>query len=391
MKRLLSAGLTLSLLYPLAASAGQVSDSLSVTGFFSLDATYTNNAEASIPRPQGKDSDLDENEVNFDSSVYGARADLDIYSGLGASLQVVGTKQTDDSYDPEVEWAYLKYDFANDLSVRAGQLKLPFLKGTELRYIGNARLWARPIVPINGAGGFDIFRGAEVYYNTYYGDYDIQLHASLGEPEHDLGFIQDTWLALVSAEVDSGDGTIRLSLLQAGFDIYSKDNELLYDNSSLKMGSLEGEYQWDNWVSYGGIATGTAYSHPDEYLAYLSLGYRFDRFTPYALYSRKVMMFESLAFFGEADGDQLNDEGGGGESELPPRSAPSEPAPEPVGEQDGERIENTVAIGVRYDLAPNLSVKFQWDYQEVNDKSWIGQPDRDIKSNIYTIVFEGVF
>lgn len=393
MRPLLTTGLVLSLLYPLSASAVQVTDNLSVTGFFSLQGTYTDMAGANVPRPQGEDSDLEADEFDLDSSVLGARADLDIYSGLGASLQVVSTKQTDDSYDPEVEWAYLKYDFANDLSVRAGQMKLPFLQGTELRYVGYSRQWAWPVVPINGAGGFDLFRGVELYYNTYYGDYDIQLHASLGEPEHELDFIQDTWVGLVSAELDNGNAKARLSFLQAGFDIYSEDDQLLYENTSLKMGSLEGEYQWDHWVTHAGFATGTAYSHPDEYLAYLSLGYRFDRFTPFALYSRKEMHFESLAFFGEDDGELLG-EGGGDLEAGTPSGPPPEPQTDPEfteDDLDGKRVEDTLAIGVRYDLAPQLSVKFQWDYQRLNDQSSVGQPSEKQEFNIYTIVFEGVF
>ncbi len=384
---------TLALLSPVTASAVELSDKLSVTGFFSLQGTYTNKPGARVPRQQGQNTDLDADEFNLDSSVLGARADLDLFGGLGASLQVISTKQTEDSYDPEVEWAYLKYDFDNDVSVRVGQMKVPFLQGTELRYVGHSRQWAWPVVPINGAGGFDLLRGAEVYYSTYYDDYDILLHASAGVPEHDLDFIKDTWTGLVSVELDSGAGKVRASYMQAGFDIYSEDNHLLYENTSLKMGSLEGEYQWDNWVGHAGFATGTAHSHPDEFLAYASLGYRFDRFTPYALYSRKEMTFESLAFFGEEDGGLLTEKTGlrpssGAMTDEPP---PPPPREEEQEQRDGKRIEDTFAIGVRYDLNPRLALKFQWDHLQEDDRSLIGQPDQKKTFNIYTFVIEGVF
>lgn len=387
-------GLVLSMLTPVAASAVQVSDNLSITGFFSVQGTYTDTAGARVPRPRGEDPDLDSDKVDFDSSVLGARADLDIFGGLGASLQAISTKQTEDSYDPEVEWAYLKYDFDNDVSVRVGQMKVPFLQGTELRYVGHSRQWAWPVVPVNGAGGFDVLRGAEIYYSTYYDDYDVLLHASLGEPEHDLSFIKDTWAGLVSAEVDSGVGKLRASYMQAGFDIYSEDNHLLYENTSLKMASLEGEYHWDNWIAHAGLASGTAYSHPDEYLGYFSLGYRFDRFLPYALYSRKEMYFETLAFFGEDDEGLLTESAVSSRSGTPsePPSPPPPPPPEPSDdERDGKRVENNVAIGVRYDLTPQLAVKLQWDYLEEHDQSLIGQPDQKKRFNIYTFVIEGVF
>lgn len=383
---------TLALLLPFTASAVELGDNLSVTGFFSLQGIYTDKAGASVPRPQGEASDLEADKFDFDSSVLGARADLDLFDGLGASLQVISTKQTEDSYDPEVEWAYLKYDFDNDVSVRVGQMKVPFLQGTELRYVGHSRQWAWPVVPINGAGGFDVLRGAEIYYSTYYDDYDILLHASLGEPDHGLDFIKDTWAGLVSAELDSGAGKLRASYMQAGFDIYSEDNQLLYANTTLRMGSLEGEYEWNNWITHGGMATGTAYKHPDEYLAYFSLGYRFDRFTPFALFSRKEMRFESLAFFEEEDSDLLTGGSGEGVDPGPPGEPPPPPPPDFVEQdQDGKRIDDTFAIGVRYDLTPRLAMKFQWDYLKSSSKAVVGEPDQAHKFNIYTFVIEGVF
>ncbi len=404
MKPILAAGVALSLLQSLSVSAAQVTDSLSITGFFSLDATYTDNPGANIPRPQGKGSDLDADEVSFDSSVYGVRADLDIFEGLGAGLQVIGTKQTGTSFDPEIEWAYLKYDFSNDISIRAGQLKLPFLQGTELRYVGNSRLWARPVVPANGAGGFDDFRGAELYYNTYAGDYDIQLHASYGEPEHGNDFIKNTQVGLVSAELDSGNAKVRLAVLNAVFDVYSNDNGLLDKSANMLMGSLEGEYQRGDWVANAGLVSGQADSHPDEDMAYFSLGYRFDRFTPYVLYYRKVMDFTSLTSGGDSGSADRGLLGSASESpsgslpEPSPDSTP-EPPPDPVPEppsdieesEDGDRVENAIALGFRYDLTPRLSVKLQWDYQKEHDNAYSSRPEKIKESNIYTIVFEGVF
>ena len=193
-------------------------------------------------------------------------------------------------------------------------------------------------------------------------------------------------------------GKVRASYMQAGFDIYSEDNHLLYGNTSLKMVSLEGEYHWDNWTAHAGLASGTAYSHPDEYLGYFSLGYRFDRFLPYALYSRKAMYFESLAFFGEGDEGLLTEGAVSNRSARissavsPPPPPLPPPPPEPSDdERDGKRVENTFAVGMRYDLTPQLAVKLQWDYLEEHDQSLIGQPDKKKRFNIYTFVIEGVF
>ena len=75
-------------------------------------------------------------------------------------------------------------------------------------------------------------------------------------------------------------------------------------------------------------------------------------------------------------------------------AAPPPPPPPPdfvEQDQDGKRIDDTFAIGVRYDLTPRLAMKFQWDYLKSSSKAVIGEPDQTHKFNIYTFVIEGVF
>ncbi len=84
--------------------------------------------------------------------------------------------------------------------------------------------------------------------------------------------------------------------------------------------------------------------------------------------------------------------------EPPPGSAPEPPpgpTPAPPSDieesEDGDRVENAIALGLRYDLTPSLSVKLQWDYQKEHDNAYSSRPEKIKESNIYTIVFEGVF
>lgn len=385
MKLLLTASLTLmagviAALLPVPASAVQLTDQLSLTGFFSLDATYADSASANLPRPIGQTSDLEKHKVSFDSSVFGLRADLGLTTNLSASLQLVSTGQTDNSYKPDTEWLYLQYDFANDISVRGGQLELPFLQGTELRYVGHSRLWARPVVPNNGMGGFDTFRGAEVYYSTYAGDYDLQWHLSYGKPEHDQGAVSESTIALASLALEQGNAKARLAFLQSDYDAWTGE-EYAY-SGNLKMASLEGEYAYQHWITHAGLITDADHQFMDEYLGYFSLGYRINQFTPYVFYSRNVMNFESLAFFGQDD--DLYDE-------FSPEDYSLEELAYIEDNYSGERTVKTLALGVRYELTPQLSLKFQWEQQKQRDKSFIGLPDQKNRSNLYTLVFEGVF
>jgi len=375
------AGKALCVALTLATShvyADGLADKLTLKGFFSVDATITDNAGANLPRPNERDAGLKKNDASFDGSVYGVHADLDITEALSAGIQVIGTGQTAQNFSPETEWAYLTYNFNSDLYLRAGLFKLPFLQGTELRYIGQSRLWARPVVPASGAGGFDSYTGAELYYNTWAGDFDIQWHASYGKPDHDKDSITDTRVMLGSLQLEHGNGDIRFSLLNANFDVSNEDGILLKPDASMLMGSIEGKYHINNWLINAGFVTGSADNHPDEEMRYLSIGYSTGSFTPYILHYQKNMDFETLNT---------------GQPKGPPPVSGMIISPPPLKEEprEGLRKEKGYALGLRYEISPSLSLKFQWDYQKEKDDSFANSPTRKKESNIYTIVFEGVF
>lgn len=354
-------------------SGDSLNDDISVVGFFSLDATYADSNSANLPRAGGRNAGLNKHEVDFDSSVAGLRGDVQFNHDFSASLQAISTRQTEGSYKPDIEWLYLKYDFGNEVSIRGGQLELPFLQGTELRYVGHSRLWVRPVVPNNGMGGFDTFRGAEIYHNSYIGHYDIQWNLSLGKPEHERGAINNSKVALVSAELEGDTSKVRLAFVKSDYDAWSGEEAY---SDVLNMMSLEVESQHNNWVVNGGLVTDTDERFLDEYLVYSSLGYRIGQLTPYIFWSRSVMGFETLALFGQDEAIY---------SELS-----SDPGLQDVY-IDGKRRVKTYSLGVRYDLSPVLALKLQWEKQKEKDIFFFNRPSSERASNIYTIVFEGVF
>lgn len=139
------------------------------------------------------------------------------------------------------------------------------------------------------------------------------------------------------------------------------------------MGSIETKQQYDNYILNLGYVYGDAEASPDDHLAYLSIGYRAGRFTPYALYQYRLM---------EHDASEM---------QLPAAPGPPPPRPPPLQPKDGDFEVDSYSIGFRYDLGATYAIKAQWEYQIINDDTNAVQGNQKDKENIYSIVFEGVF
>lgn len=365
--------IALCVVFPHTSSAASVSDQLTLRGFFTLDATYSDSAGASTPTRDGP-LVRDSGEVSTDSSVIGVQALYAVTDSLDLTLQAVSTRQTDDSYSPDLEWAYLSYHFDNDFRLRGGRMKLSLLQGIELRYVGFSRLWARPLVPTSGAGGFDDYNGIEFIKGIDRGDYTLQFQGAYGEAEHHFDAVDNRDIKLGSFKIDKDGSWLNLALLDARYDVSTRTGIALKDNAQLLMGSLETELHFGDTVINGGYAYGDAEINPDEQLAYLSIGYRIDNFTPYVLLSQRKMMFDA------SETRQL----------LPPPPPPGAlPPPPPL--LDGTNATDINALGLRYDLTPTYDIKVQWDHWSNNNDS--NPVSGEVKSdgNLFTIQLEGVF
>lgn len=365
--------LALCMVFPHTVYAATVSDKLTLNGFFTLDATYSDSDGASTPTRDGPMA-RDGGETSPDSSVIGVQALYAITDNLDLTIQAVSTRQTDDSYSPDLEWAYLSYQFDNDLRLRGGKMKLSILQGIELRYVGFARLWARPLVPTSGAGGFDDYNGIEFIKGSNIGGYNLQFQGAYGKAEHHLDFVDNRDIKLGSFKVDKDGSWVNLAVLNARYDVSTKSGNALEDNAELLMGSIETELHLGDTVINGGYAYGDAEINPDEQLAYLSIGYRISNFTPYVLLSRRKMMYDASEI----------------QEHLPPPPPPGTlPPPPPLF--DGTNTTDTTALGLRYDLAPTYAIKVQWDHWSNNNDSNPDAGEVTSDGNLFTIQLEGVF
>lgn len=358
-------------LLPATGHALEISDRLSLSGFYSLDASLSLGGDTSLPARAG-DITLEDGRVTLDYSLIGLQADFSLTDNLRVTAQVVSSRQTDENLKPTLEWGYLSYDFGEDLLLRGGRLKTPVLQGVELRHVGFSRLWARPLVPASGASGFDDYHGGEIVKRRRLGDYNLKIQGAYGEAEHTRTFIDNRDIKVLSTRVERDGSWVNLALMHARYDVHNLDrSRVLGRNAEVRLGSVEAEISRGNAILNFGYLHGLAEIIPDERLAYLSLGYRLNRAIPYLLLQYRTMDYPEVA--------------------VPPPSGAPPSAPRPPAPKDGEFTTRAISLGLRYDLDAAHAIKAQVERQFFHDATYRALEARDSATTLLSVTFEGVF
>ena len=337
--------------------AAQITDNIRLQGFFTGDATYSDTDNIPTFLPNGKKENLRDG-LNYNHTLFGLQLEVDATDDLSFAVQGVLTRSAqDEDYLPNLEWAYLAYDFGSDFNLKIGRMKVPFLKGIELRYIGYSRLWTRPQIPSSGLNGFDEYDGADLLYNTYAGDFDLEFELSAGVANHTKESIEDNYLVLLAAQVDYDRSWIRAAI---GYNNYNLPR---MKNNDMAFASIETEINLDNFVFNAGYTYTYTDIIPNDRLLYTSLGYHFGDFTPYILYNRKSLYFPT----------------------TPPPPRPGA-APKPASIE----LEQDHSVGLRYDIIENVDLKLQYNYKTLAAPSSLKALEND-NVNIYTFAIDWVF
>ncbi|MEZ9337066.1 porin [Vibrio splendidus] len=363
MKRIITSVLCASIASP-AFAIIELTDNFSLSGFGSTSwATSDNDNPLIINR-----GFTDENCYDCDTT-FGVQLDY-FYNSFKASVQVVKPPQYDWS-EPQLEWAYVGYEF-NDFDVSVGRLRLPLFLASEYYYVGQAYMTARPPTEVyNAVLGITAFNGVKVSWT-----HDVSDEATLllspffgVKDKNDVEFNSTTNLEFetnrmfgANLQLSGENYRWNLSFLDSNFDQtasgltsvsgipilvpYRQEKE----NQHIQLWSLGAEYEFGQAVFASEGQTSDFSSS-----MYASLGYHLGPFTPYVVYGAQFDSKEHL-------------EG------------------------------NSYLIGLDYDVLPNVSINGEVQYFEarkangafVEDfNALTGFDDKD--AVLYTIMLSFVF
>ncbi|WP_157960489.1 porin [Marinimicrobium alkaliphilum] len=350
----------------LVASGNVGASSWSIDGFGTLGVVHSDEDQADFTSGLLADEGAgysDQWSAKVDSKV-GLQLSSNFASKFRAVLQVVSEQGYDGSFDPKVEWANVSYELTPELTIRVGRTILPSFMTSEYRKVGYATATVRPepevynLVPITNSDGVGIT------YQKRFDEITNFLHVSYGQKSTNLpdGFAMDAKNALTFANtLEWRDTTLFAGYSQTdltvevlnpvfdGFRAFGPDGEFIADqfdlnDTTVRVISFGGRYDPGDWFVSGEWANNKSQSFVGEHQGwYVTGGVRVNAFTPYLTVADM-----------RAKGD-LSHPG------LP------NPQAEPLNEILNQLLsQNTsdqsrVAIGVRWDFAPSVAFKAQYD------------------------------
>jgi hypothetical protein len=288
----------------------------------------------------------------------------------------VAEQSPDDDYAPRLEWANVRYAFTPDVSVRVGRVALPAFMTSEHRKVSYANPWIRPPIEVYGMVPLFTIDGVEATVRRHAGDWTNSLSFVFGRAETDLledgGSVvaKNAWN--LSSTFQRGSFTGRFAVahgqvdveafspLFAAFRSFGPEGEAIadryeVDDRGLRFASAGAEVDPGPWFAIAEVGWADTDSVLGEKLAgYVTGGLRRGTLTSFVTYSRSGLLSESST------------------PGLSLAGLPAELVPVAAGLNAGlngilrsAAVQQTVALGGRWDFAPGLALKLQVDFLDV--------------------------
>ena len=313
-------------------------------GFGSLGVSHSSmgsgdyTLDSSIPKGAGLSEDWS---AGNDSRIAGQVSAI-FTPKVSAVLQVVSEYHTPNTYEPEVEWANVKYAFSPDVYIRVGRIALPTFLHSDNRDVGYTYVWIHPPLELYRQLPISHSDGVDAMYRVQIGESVNSIKAILYgenklERENSTSTSKDMWGIFDTTEY--GQTTVHLGYQER---LASSENNQTgvsgpwIRNSDLTIGVQYDPGDWfaiSEWIQRKSTTKISA--------IYVSAGYRINKFTPYMTYAQN------------SPGSFLPG--------FPPQSANSI--------RLANRSQSAVSMGVRWDFMKDNDFKLQYDQVKLSDNS----------------------
>jgi len=363
-----------------------------------LASSYTSaevriNGFASIVGGKSLDSDQTlygyDDDISFkNESKFALQLSADLQEKLTATAQIIA--RGEDDFDATFEWAYVTYEYSDELQLSAGKMRVPFYKYSDFLDVGYAYRWVRPPRSVYGIP-FSTYEGLSVVYNSQLGDWDSTLQGFYGAFDGDIDVFGDS----LPAELNNLGGvnwsvsydwfSARAAYIVADTSISSDDsdliqlidvlntsgltdtaNDLVTDEDETTFFGIGFSVDYDNFLfdaEYTQFEVeGSILAEQSQY--YVSGGYRFDDVTVHVTYENNDDKHDSSRF------NTLES--------IPLLNTTVNYALESMRAQS-----NVYTIGARYDFHP--SAAFKIDFSRFDDDV------TDIETDVVAVGVDLVF
>jgi hypothetical protein len=341
---------------------------LSLRGFGTLGVARSSSDQAEFVRDLSQPKGISNHWSARNDSVLGVQANWQATQSLELVGQVVSRYHYDDSHDPELMWAFAKWEPDARVSFRAGRIGADFMMLADSRLVGYSYLPVRPSADFFGPLFFSHFDGADATLTLPLANGLVRGKLFAGATHEKAtgapgiwdtsgspvgGFVLDyltgPWQLRASATSIRFPNDINFTQLQTGLrtagaaaaaDLLSTRNTTtwyyslgaVYDDGPLQIQGMLNSIRHETAV------------FQNSHAGYLLAGYRMGEWTPYAGVSWWKSRFrdETTGLPDAAPFDELNQG-----FDYVMRASTSN--------------QQTYTLGMRWDLKQDMALKMQWD------------------------------
>ncbi|QJD99189.1 hypothetical protein HH212_03350 [Massilia forsythiae] len=369
---------------PLAMSSAYAQDTsaLRISGFGTGALTWGDTDQAEFARPNQVSGVKKDPRTGVDSNL-GLQADYRVNDWLSVTGQGLVRKDATDDYGAELTWAFAKAKISDNLSVRAGRVGLPAFMISDYRNVGYANTFLRPpsevysLVPLNSVDGVDLT------WQTAYADTTFTAQVALGRSKTEVtggAHVDAKNVRAINLSAEHGPFTLRFGRTESKVTVADSAqlNTLIATldkaGTALRIGQIndmarliesrdkKGTFtsvgagmDWHDIVlqsEYAKRKLATNSGATDAW--YVMGGYRIGKFLPYYTHARLTVK-----------ADFANTIPTSCPAGYPAACTPTVRALNAVVEGlrngDNGKAQTTDSIGLRWDVASSVDVKFQVD------------------------------
>ncbi len=290
---------------------------------------------------------------------------------LSGTAQVMTKFDGEGQYQPEIEWAFGKWQATPGLTLRAGRMGAPYFMISDFRNVGYANTSVRPALEVYGQVSVSQFDGADIAYQTNLGDATITSSLWSGDSSTQYtstltkapSLLEIKKTVGITAQAEFSNGlTVRFGHTEGKLNVKNESGAQLLgyggtagyalvnpDSAKATFDGVGLMYDQDNWIFNAEFTKRKTKSFITNTTGwYALLGYRVNQWTPY---------------FGVGKVSYKNDENlvnpyapayagaAGGRYTLTQASLNTQ-----------KLAQTTISTGARWDVMPNVALKAQWDH-----------------------------
>jgi len=236
------------------------------------------------------------------------------------------------SYEIELDWAYVNYILNSEVTLQAGRKRLPLYNYSDYFDIAYAYNWIRPPAD-NYTWQITNYNGISLVYEPNIGEWDALINVYTGREdsqENDLlsslsgSVVDETWKNMFGIVVELSKGWLdfRFTVMQGQLD-RSIDNVIVEEDVKQQFVGVSTNLYFEKLSILSEVNSyerSASDIHVDTVM--LSMAYQINEFTPHITYS---------------------------EFEQEPNAA------------GGDEAHSTNSVGVRWDFVSNMALKIQYD------------------------------